>query len=161
MSGENYYKEQTPVVITSAGASLANLTAVLAGVLDMRAGGTANAIENFEGVLELLSRWTTITSITAGVIVADAYLVPAVNGTDFADVDTSSGASYISSNYRVGSFIAHKQLVTVTDYRFATTPFDLFPMKYNAYILNRSGQTMNGTGNWSLTFAGARGQYSS
>lgn len=151
-------KTGTATTITSGGTSLANLTAVSAGVIDLRAAGTTNLIEQISAYLELTSQWTTITNITAGVVVADAYLVPSLDGTNYADVDTSSGASYIASDFYAGSFVAPKQLVTVTNYRFATKPFDLFPGLYTVYVLNRSGQTMNGSGNWTLKILPASAQ---
>lgn len=157
-AGDLFYKEQTPVTITSSGSSVATATASSAGTIDLRASGTANLIENLVAFMELTCRFTTITNIIAGVLVAEAFLVPALDGTNYADVDTTSGASYIPNAYRVGTFTSHKQLVTATDYRFATAPFELFPALYTAYVLFRAGQTV--TANWTLKIAAARAQYS-
>lgn len=154
MAADLFLLEHTPVTITSSGGSVATATAVSAGVIDLRAAGTANLIEDLQAFLELTCRFTTITSIIAGTMIAEAFLVPALDGTNYADVDTTSGASYIPSQYRVGWFTSHKQLVTATDYRFDSTPFDLFPALYTLYLLFRAGQTV--TANWTLKIASAR-----
>jgi len=158
MAGDIFFKDQSPVALTTISGTLANNTAVLVAAINLlTTSGTANLALNFEATAELLAQWSTITGITVRVVVADLYFVPAVDGTNYADVDTTSGSSFISSNYRVGSFVAHKQLVTATNYRFATAPFDLFPLKYNVYLLNVSGQTMSASG--IVTLAAARNQY--
>jgi len=158
MAGDIFLKEQSVVTITSSGSSVATGTAVSAGTINMQAAGTSSLIENLRAFAELTCQFATITGITAGILVADLYFVPAIDGTNYADVDTSSGVSYVTNNYRVGSFVAHKQLVTATDYRFASAPFDLFPAKYTAYVLFRAGQTV--TANWTLKLMAARAQYS-
>lgn len=155
--GDNFFKEHTPVTITSSGSSVADKTASSAGVIDLRAAGTTNLIEDLQAFMELTCKFTTITGIIAGTLVGEAFLVPALDGSNYADIDTTSGASYIASAYRVGVFTSHKQLVTATDYKFATLPFDLFPALYTAYVLFRAGQTV--TANWTLKIASARGQY--
>ncbi len=157
MAGDLFLKELTPVTITSTGASVADKTASSAGTVDMRAAGTANVIEDVQAFLELTCQFATITGIVAGTIIGDAYLVPALDGTNYADVDTTSGASYIGSPMRVGSFVSHKQLVTATNYRIPTAVFDLFPALYTVYVLFRAGQTV--TVNWTLKIAAARAQY--
>ena len=159
MAGNLALKTGTAVTITSTGAALTTGTAVSAGTIDLRSGGTANLIEQLMAFLELTCQITTITGVIAGTIIADAYLVPALDGTNYVDVDTTGGASYIASNFRVGSFVSPKQLVTLTTYRFATPIFDLFPALYSVYILNRSGETINASGNWTLKILAAEAQY--
>lgn len=160
MSGDLYLKEDAGgvVTVTSTGASTTTGTATSAGTVDLRAAGTTGLIEDLMAVAELTVQWTTTTAIAAGTIVADLYFVPRIDGTNDANIDTTSGSSYIASNYRVGSFIAPNQPSTSTAIRFATAPFDLFPAKYNVYLINRSGQTFNA--NWTLKIAAARAQYS-
>jgi|SRR5580765_2112457 len=158
MANEIFYKDVAPTALTATAGTLADQTAVLLGLMDLRgAGSVANLILNFEMIADILCKFTTITGIIARKVVADLYLVPAVDGTNFADVDTTSGASYIPSNYRVGSFIAPFQFVTATNVRMATAQFDAYPLKYNAYLQNVAGQTM--TAGAVVTIAPARVQY--
>lgn len=158
MAGEIFLKEQAVATVTSSGASTTNLSATSAGTIDMRTAGTTNLIENLVALAELTCQWGTTTNIAAGTIVADLYLVPVMDGTNAADIDATAGASYIAANYRVGYFVSPKTLSTSTDYRFVTAVFDVFPGKYTAYILNRSGQTISV--NWTLKVVAARAQYS-
>ena len=157
MAGDLALKTGTAVTVTSSGGSTTAGSATSAGDVDLRSGGTSNLIEQILGFAELTCQWATTTSIGAGTIVAVLYLVPKLDGTNAADIDSSSGAAYISANYRVGSFIAPKALSTSTNYRFATPVFDLFPALYTVYLLNSSGQTVSA--NWTLKLLTARGQY--
>ena len=157
MAGNLTLKTGTAVTVTSSGGSTTTGTATSAGDVDLRAAGTANLIEELMAFAELTAQWGTTTSIAAGTIIADLYLVPKLDGTNAAAVDTTSGSSYIASNFRVGSFVSPKALSTSTDYRFATAVFDLFPALYTVYILNRSGQTISA--NWTLKILPAEAQY--
>lgn len=157
MAGNLALKTGTAVTITSSGGSTTTGTATSAGDIDLRSSGTANLIEELMAFLELTCQWATTTSIAAGTIVADVYLVPKLDGTNAVDIDTTGGSSYIASNHRVGSFVSPKALSTATDYRFATAVFDLFPALYTVYILNRSGQTISA--NWTLKILPAEAQY--
>lgn len=157
MAGNLTLKTGTAVTVTSTGGSASNLSAISAGTVDFRSGGTTNLVEELSAFAELTCQWGTITGIAAGTVVGDLYLVPALDGTNYADIDSTGGASYIASNYRVGSFVSPKALSTATDYRFATAVFDLFPALYTVYILNRSGQTISA--NWTLKILPAEAQY--
>lgn len=158
MAGNLALKTGTAVTVTSSGGSTTTGTATSAGDVDFRSGGgTAALVEEIMAFAELTAQWSTTTSIAAGTVVADLYLVPKLDGTNAADVDTTSGSSYIASNYRVGSFVSPKALSTSTNYRFATAVFDLFPGLYTAYVLNRSGQTISA--NWTLKVLPAEAQY--
>ena len=60
MAGEIFFKEQTPVVVTSSGASLATLTAVSAGVIDAAVMDTAILLafaKNSGGTLEVVGQY--------------------------------------------------------------------------------------------------------
>ncbi len=160
MAGSIFWKERTVVTLDNAnfnGGTLATLTAAASGTnVDVRASG--NAAEDYVFYMELLCQWTTITNISANLTVFDVYMVPALDGTNFADVDTSAGASNIPVNYRVASFVAPKAPISNTNMRFATAPFTLFPALYKPYLLNRSGQTMSSGA--TLKIASAQDQYS-
>lgn len=156
MAGDIFAKERSAVTLTSTGASLTNLSAAAAGTnLDVRSAG--NAAEDFAGTFELICQWATITGIVAGTIIGDLYLVPALDGTNFPDVDTTAGSSRISSPHRVGFFEASKAPTANTDMRFGTITVDLAPLLYKAYLMNRSGQTISA--NWTLKVVTARVQY--
>lgn len=116
-------------------------SAVLVGAVDARAGG--NVADLFTALFSLTAQWATITGIAAGTTIADLYLVPAIDGTNFPDVDTTAGASYIPYTQRVGSFVASKAPTVNANALFSSLPVDLFPTLYNAFILNRSGQTIS------------------
>jgi hypothetical protein len=146
MAGSIFWKERSAVTLSNANyGSVTDKTATAAGTdLDVRTAG--NAADDYACVIELsAASWGTVTGISAGVVLFEVYAVPKMDGTNAVDVDTTSGASYISPSHRVGSFIAHKSLVASTAYRFATAPFLLFPNLYTIYLKNTSGQTMSAT----------------
>jgi hypothetical protein len=157
MAGNLTLKTGTAVTVTSTGSSVATGTAVSAGTVDLRSAGTANLIEQLMAFAQLTAQFATITSIAQGTIIADLYLVPALDGTNYVTVDTTSGTSYISSAHRVGSFICSKAPTAATDQLYATAPFDLFPALYTAYLLFRAGQTV--TANWTLKILPAEAAY--
>ena len=160
MAGNILLKELTSTgnTITSTGASTTQGTATSAGTVDFRSGGTSGAVDAIAGYFELTSQWATTTSIVQGSPVADLYLVPAIDGTNFATIDSTSGASYISGNFYAGTFInALAMPSTSTNYRFATPVVELFPSIYTVYIINRSGQTISV--NWTLKFVTTEAQY--
>src|SRR5574340_243198 len=107
MAGNFFLLTGTAVTVTSTGGSTTNGTATSAGTVDLRSSGTANLIEELQAFAELTAQWSTITGIADGTIAADCYLVPALDGTNYASVDTTSGSSYIASNYRVETGRAH------------------------------------------------------
>lgn len=156
MAGNILLKEQAIVTLTSTGASLTTGSSGLAGTqLDCRAAG--NAADFFMASLSLTAQWATVTGIAAGTTIADIYLVPAIDGTNFPDIDTTSGSSYIPFTMRVGSFVASKVPTASTNALFQSAPIDLMPLLYNVYIINRSGQTMSA--NWTLKALAAAAQY--
>jgi hypothetical protein len=147
-------KEQALVVLTSTGASLTSGSAGSAGVtLDARTAG--NAADFFAALFELTAQWATVPA-GAGTVIADLYLVPALDGTNYPDVDVTAGASYIPFSMRVGSFVASKVPTAATNARFVSNSVDLLPVLYQAYIINRSGQTISV--NWSLKVAASAAQ---
>ena len=156
MAGNILTKEQGIVTLTSAGAALTSGSAGLAGTqLDCRANG--NAADLFMALFSLSAQWAAVAGIAAGTTIADLYLVPAIDGTSFPDVDTTPGASYIPFTMRAGSFVAAKAPTANTNALFQSAMVDLMPVLYNVYIINRSGQTM--AANWTLKALAAAAQY--
>lgn len=156
MPGDIRAKERTAVTLTSAQASLSNGTAVACATnLDARAGG--NAGDDFACRFELTAQWATITGIAGGTIVAELYLVPSLDGTNFPDVDTTGGASRIPINCIVGNFEAPKAPIANTDMRFVTNTVYLDPLLYKPYLKDTSGQVI--AAGWTVKVVSAQGQY--
>lgn len=156
MAGSILLKEQAIVALTTTGASLTSGSAGLASTqLDARAAG--NAADLFSALFSLTTQWATVTGIAAGTVVADLYLVPAIDGATFPDIDTTAGASYIPFAMKAGSFVAAKAPTANTNMLFQSATVDLMPALYNVYIINRSGQTISA--NWALKVLAAAAQY--
>lgn len=74
-------KERSIVTTTSSGSSLTNGSAGVANGtanFDVRSGG--NFEEDRTAQFELICQWATVTGIVAGTIVAELYLLPALDG---------------------------------------------------------------------------------
>lgn len=159
MAGEFLWKERSIITLSSSQSSLANLTGVAAGIdLDVRTSG--NAVGDDTAIFELACAWGTTTGIVAGVVVAELYLVPKMDGTNLPQIDLTSGSSYIPYAHRVGTFVAAATPSTSTTTRFTTASVDaisILPLLYTAHIINRSGQTISSS--WSLKVITARHQY--
>lgn len=140
MAGSILAQQGTIQTVGSTGATLATGTAVSLGAVDARSGG--NVANLFSALFSLTAQWATVTGIAAGTTIADLYLVPAIDDTNYPDVDTTGGASYIPFTMRVGSFVAAKAPTANTNALFSSGAVDLLPVLYTAYIINRSGQTM-------------------
>ena len=155
MAGSLLLKEQALVALTTTGASLTTGSGAAAGVnLDARTAG--NAADFFSAIFELVAQWATAPA-GAGTVIADLYLVPALDGTNFPAVDMTAGTSYIAFAQRVGSFVAALAPVAATNTRFVSNQVDLQPLLYKAYIINRSGQTISV--NWALNVVASAAQY--
>lgn len=155
MPGNILLKEQALLTLTSAGLSLTSGSAGAAGTLDCRSGG--NAADMFAALFALTAQWSTVTGIVAGASVADLYLVPALDGSTYPDIDVTAGASYIPFPMLAGSFVSAKLPTATTNTVFQSAMVDLMPTVYAVYIINRSGQTM--LANWSLKALAAAAQY--
>lgn len=158
--GDIKQKEQAIVTLTSSlGALINNGGGVANGTanLDCRSGG--NAAQLFAGDFELTCRWGTVTGIVSGTTVADLYLVPAEDGTNFAQTDIANATTdYLQPFHYAGSFSnALHNPSTATDYIFTLSVENLKPRLYKAYLINRSGQTY--TANATLKFVGDLAQY--
>lgn len=163
MAGGNILLKElasTAITITSTGASTTNGSATSAGAgsLDMRSGGTTGAVEPISGFFELTWQVATATGIGANTVIADLYLIPSADGTNYATVDTTSGAGNCPPSTRFGSITnALASPSTSTNYRSVTSVGDVFPVLYTPYIVNRCGQTISA--NWTLKFYPIEAQY--
>lgn len=81
------------------------------------------------------------------------YLVPELDGSTFADADTST--PYLNPNHYVGSFWV--TLAQTTAQRLTLEGVALGPFTYKAYVWNKSAQQMSA--NWTLDVYGAQTQY--
>jgi hypothetical protein len=155
MAGSILAQQGTIQTVGSTGATLSTGTAVSLGTVDGRTSG--NVANLFSALFSLTAQWATVTGIAAGTTIADLYLVPAIDDTNYPDIDTTSGASYIPFTMRAGSFVAAKVPTASTNALFQSAAVDLQPVLYTAYIINRSGQTMaSGT---ALKVRGSAAQY--
>lgn len=156
MAGDIRQKERAIVTLTSTGASLTQGSAGAAGTdFDARAAG--NFADDMAAQFELICQWGTITGIVAGMVVADLYLIPKLDGTNLPDLDTTSGASKLPFASYVGSFEAQKTPAAATNARFTSPLVSFNPLLFTAYVVNKSGQTISA--NWSLKAVGVQGQY--
>jgi hypothetical protein len=159
MPGDIYQKERSIITLTTGGGSLTTGTAGLGnGTANLDCRSAGNAPQDLLAQFEFIAQWATVTGIAAGTVVADLFLVPALDGTNFPAVNTTSGSSNVPAGTYVTSFVATQAPTANTDMRFVSEPVPLLPLLYRPYILNRSGQTI--TANWDLFVVTARGQYS-
>lgn len=158
MAGDIRAKERAIVTLTTTGGSLTNLSAGLGNqTADFDARSTGNFPDDMQCQFELVCQWATITSIVAGTIAAELYLVPVPDGTNVPDVDTTAGASRLPYSTFVATFECPKAPTANTNMRFITGSITFNPMLYKVYIKNSSGQTISA--NWSLKAVGVQGQY--
>lgn len=158
MAGNLTAKERAIITLTTAGGSLTTGSAGLGnGTADLDARSTGNSPDDLLCRLELVCQWATITGIAAGTVCAECYLLPAPDGTNFPDVDTTSGTSRLPAGAFVCQFEAVKAPTANTNMRFVSPVIELSPMLLRPYILNRSGQTISA--NWSLKVVPWQGQY--
>lgn len=161
MAGELFYKESAGIVtLEDNGGALTTGSAAEAdfAVFDLRAAGLANIRQNLDFQFELVCQWVTITGVLLGVVAAELYCVPALDGTNFPDVDLTGTTSALPMATYLGNFTLDKQAVTLTNMRIPSPVVRLRPFLYKPYILNRSGQTMSS--GWTLKVFSSRFQYS-
>jgi hypothetical protein len=147
MAGNIFLKEAAAVVLQNDnGASTATGLGVAVGTnLDNRSAG--NAAQNFWANFELKSAFGSAPAAGATI---DLYLVPAVDGTNFADVTSSIPPL----PYFVGSF---NTLAQATSTRMNVLNVPLQPLLYKLYLVNASGQTMSA--NWGVRVVTAQEQF--
>lgn len=158
MAGDIRAKERSIVTLTTTGGSCSNGSAVVAnGTADFDARSSGNFPDDFLVQFEFVCQWATITSIVAGTIAAELYLVPIVDGTNLPDVDLTGGASRLPYAAYVASFECTKAPTANTNMRFISGNIAINPLLYRPYILGKAGQTISA--NWSLKAVSAQGQY--
>jgi len=81
------------------------------------------------------------------------YLVPKLDGTNFADADVST--PYLNPNTYAGSFWV--TLAQTAAQRLSIEGIAVGPYEYKAYLVNKSGQQMSV--NWTLDVYGDQDQY--
>lgn len=150
MAGVLNQKEQAIVTLESSGSSQANNTQVAASTanLDCRSGG--NAAEMFYGDFELNGGFGSSPAVGAQI---NLYLVPALDGTNYADVDTTN--HNMPPECFVGSFLVDKAATAAQ--RMVIMGVSLRPVLYKAYIDNQSAQTLSST--WTLKVVASEDQY--
>ena len=158
MPGDIRAKERSLVTLTTTGASLATGSAGAANATaDFDARSSGNFPDDLQAQFELVCQWATITSIAAGTIAAELYLVPMLDGTNLPDLNLTAGSSRLPYSCFAGIFECQKAPVANTDMRFVTGNIAFNPLLFTPYILNRSGQTISA--NWSLKAVSVQAQY--
>lgn len=158
MAGDIRQKERSIVTLSSSIASLTNNSAGAAnGTADFDARSGGNFADDRAAQFEWIVQWATVTGITAGTIVGELYLLPALDGTNFPDIDTTSGSSRLPVASFVGFFEATKAPTANTNARFISPIVSFNPLLFRPYIKNTSGQTT--TANSTLKAVGVQDQY--
>jgi hypothetical protein len=148
--GEVFLKERAIIVLQdNTSGTLANAALALAATstLDNRTGG--NAGEDFWANFELLTGFAVAPAVD--VVASELYLVPALDGTNFAEADTAK----LQANTFVGTFVVLK--AATAQQRLVLLNVPLQPLLYRVYLINRSAQTM--AAGWQLRVVTAREQY--
>lgn len=128
-------KEQAIVSLETNGASQANnVQAAATTTLDCRASG--NAADMFVADFELTVGFGS--SPAAGALI-NAYLVPAMDGTNYADVDATNHV--MPPACFVGSFIVNKAQTATQKLVILGVP--LRPLLYKFWCDNQSAQTIS------------------
>ena len=156
MPGDLRAKGRSIVTLTTTGGSLTTGSAGVAAT-DFDARTAGNFPDDLQAQFELLCQWATITSIVAGTIAAELYLVPILDGTNLPDVDLTGGTSRLPFASFAGVFECVKAPTAATNMRFITPNISFNPMLMRPYILNRSGQAISA--NWSLKAVSVQAQY--
>ena len=158
MPGDLRAKGRSIVTLTATGGALTTSSAGLGNqTADFDARTAGNFPDDLQAQFELVCQWATITTIVAGTIAAELYLVPLLDGTNLPDVDLTGGASRLPFASYAGVFECVKAPVAATNMRFIMPNISFNPMLMRPYILNRSGQTISA--NWSLKAVSVQGQY--
>jgi hypothetical protein len=158
MPGDIRSKERGIVTLTTSGASLSTGSAGAAnGTADFDARSTGNFPDDLQAQFELVCQWATVTSIVAGTIAAELYLVPLLDGTNPPDIDLSAGSSRLPYACFAGVFECQKAPTANTSMRFVTGNIAFNPLLLRPYIINRSGQAISA--NWSLRAVSVQAQY--
>lgn len=141
MAGNIQAKEVAAITLEGNGGNLSTATEVEANdtTLDCRTSGNAEGAmyANFELNAGFGS------SPTVGTVV-ELYLVPALDGTNYAEVDATN--HLLQPQCYAGAFVILKSQTAAQ--RLVILGVPVQPCLYKAYVLNKSGQTMSST--WTL-----------
>lgn len=150
MAGNILLKEVSAITLEGNGASTSTNNEVEANdaQLDNRSGG--NAAQAFFASFELV---VGFGSAPAAGVAIELYLVPALDGTNYAEIDTTNHLLQ-AANFR-GSFVVLKAQTGTQ--RLVLEGVMLQPLLYKAYLLNKTAQTMSS--GWTLKAVVAQGQY--
>lgn len=144
-----FLKQGTTTVVQNSGSSaLANVTAVACATADL-----ANQTNLDEYVtFELVGGHAVAPTLPAS---HEVYLVPALDGTNFAAVNTTTGSSAIPQSTFAGIIpVALSQAGSQRMVGSFRVPIG--PRLYRVFLLNRSGQQLSA--GWTLTVYGGRYQ---
>lgn len=141
-------KQGTTTTVQTSGGSLANVTAVACSTANL---ANQTNLDDF-GTFELVGGFGSSPTLPQAL---EVYLVPANDGTNFADVNTTSGSSYLSPSQFAGT-IPVTLSQTASQRMTSSTRIPLGPRLYKVYLLNRTGQSLSS--GWSLTVYGGRYQ---
>lgn len=147
MATDFVLKQGTTTVVQTSGASLTNGTAVACTTANLANQSNLDMFVTFE----LVGSFGSAPTIPAAF---EVYLVPANDGTNFADINTTSGTSYGSPGMFAG-LIPVVLSQTASQRMTGTFRVEVGPRLYKVYLLNRTGQTLT---SWTLTVYGGRYQ---
>jgi hypothetical protein len=136
MPGNVTLKQGTTATLESSGGTLATASVVAAS---STYDNSAN--DNFWAGFELNTGFAVAPSVGTSI---ELYLVPALDGSNFADVDT--GTPTMPLNCFVGSFAVVKSQTGAQ--RLVITGVPLMARLYKAYVYNKAGQSMSS--GWTL-----------
>lgn len=149
MAKEIHQLEQAAVTLHTAGGTTANNVQQAAStVLNCTAGG--NAAEMFFADFELNTGFGSAPAVGA---VINLYLIPSIDGTNYADYDATN--HNMPPACFVGAFIVNK--AATASQRMPITNVPLRPLKYTVVVDNQSAQTMSTA--WVLTAVASQDQY--
>lgn len=130
-------------VQATGGSSVSNGTAIAAATIIDNATNKDDFV-----TFELNVAFATSPSIPASI---ELYLVPALDGTNYAEADTTAGSSNVSGYAGLFKVIYTS---TASQRLVSSIRIPLGPFKYTVYILNRTGVGITSSG-WTLTAYGA------
>lgn len=146
MAGDIKAKPASIVTLESSGGSLSNGSQVAASTATYDNSSNDMFFANFE----LNGGFGSSPSVGA---LINLYLVPALDGTNYAEVDTTN--HNMPPACFVGSFVVNKAQTSAQ--RMDVLGVPLQPLLYKAYLDNQSGQTLSST--WTLKIVAADDQY--
>lgn len=157
MAGSIFSKFSTTFTLASSMAIVSTGSAVSTTLnADFSSSGALNG--NTRAFFELTGSFNVTTGLAKGVRVCEIYMVPSVDGTNFPDVDLTSGASVLPYESMTATMTFTKAPTVSTNVRFTSSKWEnIVPLVYKPYILNKSGVSINSS--FVLKIAVAQDQY--